>query len=311
MSAWGPSSKVRCTSCDASVAHIVPGQMARAEGSPPRQTRWPNHPDFGAFIAHEGRLPAELAGWTTIFGRLKPWQKTWKETDAYKVTEDPNRPKFYVLDTFPHPPGRGFTSDTHRATSPQMCSHVTRGTKDQRPAPEGTTVLASPLSSTPSKPANTRQSPRAKHQPIPRAIGATRVLIRLVQRGAHKRPHVLPLDAVDFWGVVRELVRHPSPKARPIGDLIAAFADNGNFNVNAASEEHWWTQLVPAFWLPLRRHVHGHGLEQHGRSPARGSVDVLPNRVSRRQRSQSASRPWHGPTTTKSRTASANEAGIP
>ena len=32
-------------------------------------------------------------------------------------------------------------------------------------------------------------------------------------------------------------------KARPIGDLIAAFADNGNFNVNAASEEHWWTQL--------------------------------------------------------------------
>ena len=32
-------------------------------------------------------------------------------------------------------------------------------------------------------------------------------------------------------------------KARPIGDLIAAFADNGNFNVNAACEEHWWTQL--------------------------------------------------------------------
>ena len=25
--------------------------------------------------------------------------------------------------------------------------------------------------------------------------------------------------------------------------MIAAFADNGNFNVNAACEEHWWTQL--------------------------------------------------------------------
>ena len=35
------------------------------------------------------------------------WQKTWKETDAYKVTEDPNRPKFYVLDMFPYPSGAG------------------------------------------------------------------------------------------------------------------------------------------------------------------------------------------------------------
>ena len=35
------------------------------------------------------------------------WQSTWKETDAYKVTEDPNRPKFYVLDMFPYPSGAG------------------------------------------------------------------------------------------------------------------------------------------------------------------------------------------------------------
>ena len=35
------------------------------------------------------------------------WQQTWKETDAYKVTEDPNRPKFYVLDMFPYPSGAG------------------------------------------------------------------------------------------------------------------------------------------------------------------------------------------------------------
>ena len=91
------------------------------------------------------------------------WQKTWKETDAYKVTEDPNRPKFYVLDMFPTPLGQGFTLDIRSVTSPRMSSHVTSDTRDSTCFIRwGTIVLASLLSSTPSKPANTRQSPRSK-----------------------------------------------------------------------------------------------------------------------------------------------------
>lgn len=35
------------------------------------------------------------------------WQQIWKETDAYKATEDPSKPKFYVLDMFPYPSGDG------------------------------------------------------------------------------------------------------------------------------------------------------------------------------------------------------------
>ncbi len=35
------------------------------------------------------------------------WQQHWKETNAYKVSNDSSKPKFYVLDMFPYPSGAG------------------------------------------------------------------------------------------------------------------------------------------------------------------------------------------------------------
>ena len=35
------------------------------------------------------------------------WQKFWKENQTYKVTENPSKEKFYVLDMFPYPSGAG------------------------------------------------------------------------------------------------------------------------------------------------------------------------------------------------------------
>ncbi|MDO4771483.1 leucine--tRNA ligase [Porphyromonas sp.] len=37
----------------------------------------------------------------------KKWQSYWKENNVYRVTEDPSKPKFYVLDMFPYPSGAG------------------------------------------------------------------------------------------------------------------------------------------------------------------------------------------------------------
>ena len=37
----------------------------------------------------------------------KKWQRYWVEHNTYKVTEDPSRPKYYVLDMFPYPSGAG------------------------------------------------------------------------------------------------------------------------------------------------------------------------------------------------------------
>lgn len=35
------------------------------------------------------------------------WQQYWAEKEVYKTTEDPNKPKYYVLDMFPYPSGAG------------------------------------------------------------------------------------------------------------------------------------------------------------------------------------------------------------
>ncbi len=37
----------------------------------------------------------------------KKWQLHWKESGAYKVSNESNKPKFYVLDMFPYPSGAG------------------------------------------------------------------------------------------------------------------------------------------------------------------------------------------------------------
>ena len=37
----------------------------------------------------------------------KRWKAQWKSSDAYRVEEDPNRTKYYVLDMFPYPSGAG------------------------------------------------------------------------------------------------------------------------------------------------------------------------------------------------------------
>src|SRR5213080_1006112 len=37
----------------------------------------------------------------------KKWQQYWKESNAYKVSNDSNKPKYYVLDMFPYPSGTG------------------------------------------------------------------------------------------------------------------------------------------------------------------------------------------------------------
>ena len=34
------------------------------------------------------------------------WQSYWDENDTFKVTEDPSKEKYYVLEMFPYPSGR-------------------------------------------------------------------------------------------------------------------------------------------------------------------------------------------------------------
>ncbi len=37
----------------------------------------------------------------------KKWQQQWKDSGVYKVSNEPQKPKYYVLDMFPYPSGTG------------------------------------------------------------------------------------------------------------------------------------------------------------------------------------------------------------
>ena len=37
----------------------------------------------------------------------KNWQREWTNAQLFRAVEDPNKPKFYVLDMFPYPSGAG------------------------------------------------------------------------------------------------------------------------------------------------------------------------------------------------------------
>ena len=45
----------------------------------------------------------------------KKWQKKWVENKTYKVVEDKNKQKFYVLNMFPYPSGAGLHVGHHSA----------------------------------------------------------------------------------------------------------------------------------------------------------------------------------------------------
>ena len=40
----------------------------------------------------------------------KKWHQKWVENKTYKVTEDENKKKFYVLNMFPYPSGAGLST---------------------------------------------------------------------------------------------------------------------------------------------------------------------------------------------------------
>jgi leucyl-tRNA synthetase len=55
-----------------------------------------------------GNSPLGVGGMEYNFRDIeKKWQQHWKDTNAYKVSNESDKPKYYVLDMFPYPSGAG------------------------------------------------------------------------------------------------------------------------------------------------------------------------------------------------------------
>jgi leucyl-tRNA synthetase len=173
------------------------------------------------------------------------WQKTWKETDAYKVTEDPNRPKFYVLDMFPYPSGAGLHVG-------HPLGYIASDVFARYKRHKGFNVLHPMGYDSFGLPAEQYAIQTGQHPAVTTEQNINRYREQLEQLGfcydwsrevRTSDPAYYRWTQWIFGELFESWYDTEAQKARPIGDLIAAFSDNGNFNVNAACEEHWWTQL--------------------------------------------------------------------
>ena len=135
----------------------------------------------------------------------KKWQKRWVENKTYQVTEDETKQKYYVLNMFPYPSGaRGTSIGIHRFG--HLCPLQTPA-RFQCPEPHGIRCLR-PAGRTICHTDGTapRNHHRQQYQPLSRAVGQDRFLLRLEPRNPHLRPGILPLDAMGFPKDVQQLL---------------------------------------------------------------------------------------------------------
>ena len=173
------------------------------------------------------------------------WQRTWKDSDAYKVTEDTSKPKYYVLDMFPYPSGAGLhvghplgyiASDVYARYKRHKGFNVLH--------PMGYDSFGLPAEQyaiqTGQHPAITTEQNIARYRDQLEQLGFCFDWSREVRTSD---PSYYKWTQWIFGELFESWYDTEAQKARPIAELVEAFAKNGNFNVHAACDEHWWKGL--------------------------------------------------------------------
>ena len=179
----------------------------------------------------------------------KRWKAQWKETDAYRVIEDPSRPKYYVLDMFPYPSGAGLhVGHPLGYIASDVFARYKRhqGFNVLHPMGYDSFGLAGGTVRHPNWPAS-RRSPRkptsARYREQLEQLGFCYDWSREVRTSD---PAILPLDAVDFWRACSNLgmTRRLGQGSASLKELIAALGGVGiGTSWRPACDTKWWETL--------------------------------------------------------------------
>ena len=173
------------------------------------------------------------------------WQGKWKETDAYKVTEDPSRPKYYVLDMFPYPSGAGLHVG-------HPLGYIASDVFARYKRHKGFNVLHPMGYDSFGLPAEQYAIQTGQHPAITTEQNINRYREQLEQLGfcydwsreiRTSDPSYYRWTQWIFGELFESWYDTQAQKARPISELTSAFADNGNFNVHPACDSGWWQSL--------------------------------------------------------------------
>jgi len=182
----------------------------------------------------------------------RKWQAKWKENETYRVTEDPDKPKFYALDMFPYPSGAGLhvghplgyiASDIHARYMRHKGYNVLH--------PMGFDSFGLPAEQyaiqTGQHPAITTEKNIARYKDQLGKLGFNYDWSREVRTSDpqyYRWTQWIFKQLFDAW------YNKDTDRAEPIDTLIAKFEENGSYNVNAHVYEDWW-KTIPMEEFPL------------------------------------------------------------
>ena len=175
------------------------------------------------------------------FRAIEPkWQARWQEQGTYRVSVDPSRPKFYVLDMFPYPSGAGLhvghplgyiASDIYSRYKRQKGFNVLH--------PMGYDAFGLPAEQyaiqTGQHPAVTTDENIARYRSQLDKIGFSFDWSREVRTSEPEYYHWTQwafLQMFDHW------YNNKSEKAEPISALVAHFEVHGTEGIDAAETTH-------------------------------------------------------------------------
>jgi leucyl-tRNA synthetase/very-short-patch-repair endonuclease len=180
------------------------------------------------------------------------WQKHWKERATYRVTDDRNKKKFYVLDMFPYPSGAGL--HVGHPLGYIASDIIARYKKHQ-----GFNVLHPMGYDSFGLPAEQYAIQTGQHPEVTTNANIARYREQLDKIGfAYDWDREVRTSDPDYYRwtqwifsvIYESWFNKDTNKAEPITTLIEKFEQNGNYNVNAACDEKWFEEVkgfIPFF----------------------------------------------------------------
>lgn len=173
------------------------------------------------------------------------WQKIWKDTEVYKVEEDPDKEKFYVLDMFPYPSGAGLHVGHPLG---YIASDVIARYKTHK----GFNVLHPMGFDSFGLPAEQYAIQTGQHPAITTRDNVARYKEQLQRMGFNydwsrevrtSDPDYYRWTQWIFSKIYQSWYNNKTNQAEDISTLIAAFEENGTYGVEAFIDRDWFKEL--------------------------------------------------------------------
>ena len=177
------------------------------------------------------------------------WQKYWEQQGTFKVENNADKPKFYVLDMFPYPSGAGLHVG-------HPLGYIASDIYARFKRHKGFNVLHPPGYDSFGLPAEQYAIQTGQHPAVTTSENINTYRRQLDQMGFsfdwsrevrtsspdyYKWTQWMIIQLFESWYDISE------DKARPISELIAIFSTNGNLNIDAGCDENT-TLFSAASW---------------------------------------------------------------